>query len=732
MYKLIIPLGMFLLPNLTYAQDTSVIKLDEYIISANKFKENKKNVAQQIQVTDNKEITRMMPQTSAVMLEQTGNIFVQKSQMGGGSPVLRGFEASRVLLVVDGVRMNNAVYRTGHLQNAITIDPNILDRTEVLYGPSSTLYGSDALGGVIHFITKQPVFSDNDKLLPKVNAMTRYSTAYGEFTSHADFNLGLKRFASLTSVTYSSFGDLRQGADRSPFNKDFGKRNEYVTSINGIDSIVANSDPNVQKYSGYNQIDFMQKFSFKQKEHIIHGLNLQYSTSSDIPRYDRLTDVRNGKLRWAEWYYGPQERLLASYTFHASDLNGWFDEIKAGINYQKIEESRHQRQARASELESRIENIDVASYNIDLRKNKGGHELSIGTEGQYNKVQSMAHTTGVSNNETKPLDTRYPDGGSTMMNAAVYAQHIYKIIPGKLLLNDGLRFNYVSLRSEFKDKTFFPFPYDVAEQKNTALSGNLGLVYMPHYNWRFTLNGATGFRAPNVDDMGKVFESAGGEQLIVPNPDLKPEYTYNIDAGISFLKNDKIKIEATGFYTWFRNAIVTDRFQLNGADSVLYDGGMTTIVANQNKARAWLYGCNVGLTAALAKDVVFYSTINYTYGRFYDQHNTEVPLDHIPPVYGKTGIRYNPGKLNTEFFVLYNGWKQLKDYNPYGEDNLQYATPEGMPSWYTLNLRAGYEISKNFYVETALENILDKSYRVFASGINAPGRNFVVSLRGRL
>lgn len=731
MHKLILPLGIFLLPIVIHAQDTSIIKLDEYVISANKFKENKKNVAQQIQVTDNKEITWIMPQTSAVMLEQTGNVFVQKSQMGGGSPVLRGFEASRVLLVVDGVRMNNAVYRTGHLQNVITVDANILDRTEVLYGPSSTLYGSDALGGVIHFITKQPVFSDNEKLLPKVNALARYSTAYGEFTGHADFNLGVKRFASLTSVTYSSFGDLRQGAGRSPFNKDFGRRNEYVTRINGTDSIVVNKDPNIQKYSGYDQIDLLQKFSFKQKENIIHGLNLQYSTSSDIPRYDRLTDVRNGRLRWAEWYYGPQERLMAAYTFHAFDLKGWFDEVKAGLNYQKIGESRYQRQVGAPELESRIENIDVTGYNIDLRKNSGVHELSIGMEGQYNKVKSNAYTTAVANNETKPLDTRYPDGGSNMMYAALYAQHIYKITPGKFLLNGGLRFNYVSLRSEFKDKTFFPFPYDVAEQKNNALSGNLGIVYLPHHNWRFTLNGSTGFRAPNVDDLGKVFESAGGEQLIVPNPDLKPEYTYNIDAGITFLKNDKIKVEATGFYTWVRNAIVTDRFQLNGSDSILYDGGMAAVVANQNKAHAWLYGYNVGLTAALVKDVVFYSTINYTYGRFYDQANTEVPLDHVPPVYGKTSLRYNPGKLSTEFYVLYNGWKLLKDYNPYGEDNLQYATAEGMPSWYTLNLRAGYEISENFYVETALENILDKNYRAFASGINAPGRNFVISLKGR-
>ncbi|NJN34367.1 MAG: TonB-dependent receptor plug domain-containing protein [Saprospiraceae bacterium] len=72
---------------------------------------------------------------------------------------MRGFEASRVLLVVDGVRMNNLIYRSGHLQNAITVDQNMLDRVEVLFGTASTVYGSDALGGVVHFFTKKPLLN---------------------------------------------------------------------------------------------------------------------------------------------------------------------------------------------------------------------------------------------------------------------------------------------------------------------------------------------------------------------------------------------------------------------------------------------------------------------------------------------------------------------------------------------------------------------------------------------
>jgi hemoglobin/transferrin/lactoferrin receptor protein len=733
-YRYLLPL--FSLLSLTaHAQqaDTSrQLKLDEFVFSANKFQENKKNVAQSIQVISRKQIEWMMPQTSAVMLEQTGNVFVQKSQLGGGSPVLRGFEASRVLLVIDGVRMNNAIYRAGHLQNAVTVDNNLLDRVEVMYGPASTLYGSDALGGVIVFKTKDPQLSISGKPQTSANAMYRFSSAYDEHTGHVDFNIGLKKIAFLTSVTYSKFGDLRQGAYRNPFYDSFGVRNQYIDRINGIDSIVNNADPNVQKYSGYSQVDVMEKILFRQNDKLSHTVNLQYSTSSDVPRYDRLTDVRNGKLRWAEWYYGPQERLMAAYQFNAIKLNGFVDEIKAGINYQSIEESRHQRERGKNGLQSRIENVDVVGYNVDLRKFAGKHELTFGTDGQYNNVKSTAHTTDITTGGTSRLDSRYPSGGNKMFYGAVYAQHFFKIKADKLILNDGLRFNYTSLKSTFGDTAFFKFPFSEASQRHTALSGNLGLVYLPSRRLRFALNGSTGFRSPNIDDLVKVFESAGGVQLIVPNENLKPEYTYNADLGITYLHQDWLKLEATGFYTWFKNAIVVDRFLYNGMDSIVYGGKQTAVVAAQNKARAYLYGFNAAATAELRPDITLYGTINFTYGRYYNQQEVEAPLDHVPPVFGKASINYHPGKFNAEFFVLYNGWKYMKDYNPYGEDNQQYATPKGMPEWYTLNLRAGYRINRYLGIEMALENILDYNYRTFASGISAPGRNFVCTLRGNL
>ena len=138
-------------------------ELSEVTLSISKSRVKKSRVAEKIEVITKKEIEFLAPQTTADLLAATPGVRVQKSQGGGGSPVIRGFEANRVLLVMDNVRMNNAIYRSGHLQNAITVDPQSLERTEVIFGPSSVIYGSDALGGIVHFYTKNPKIN-NKKL----------------------------------------------------------------------------------------------------------------------------------------------------------------------------------------------------------------------------------------------------------------------------------------------------------------------------------------------------------------------------------------------------------------------------------------------------------------------------------------------------------------------------------------------------------------------------------------
>lgn len=719
----------------TAQTDTLVQKnLEEVIVYTSKFAEKKKNIAQPIDVITAKTIARYNAQNMGDLLINTGQLYVQKSQQGGSSPVIRGFEASRVLLVVDGIRLNNAIYRSGHLQNVITIDQFMLDRVEVLYGPGSTLYGSDALGGVVHMRTRDPQLSQLGKTLFTSQVVTRFSTANKERTLHSSQQIGGKKWGWLQSVTVSDFGDMRMG-DRYPKKyPDFGRRTQYIETINGVDQLVTNNDDRIQKFSGYKQWDMLGKLLFKPRPDQTHLLNLQHSNSTNVPRYDRLQDRKTfpgigNTLRWAEWYYGPQTRWLAAYEWSVKNLKA-IDELRFNLNYQHVKESRNQREYLAyTQFDSRREAVNIAGFTLDIREKWRRHELTLGADGQLNTINSVADRTNLITGAVTPISTRYPDGNNRMILAGLYGQHLYKSGNGKWILNDGLRLQYVGLHSTLANNAFFNFPFTSIDQRQRALTGNLGIVHFPSTPIRLAANLASAFRAPNIDDAARIFESSSNaRRLIVPNPTVKPEYTYTADINFQY-KSKKIKMELGGFYTLFRNAIALAPFRLNGQDSVLFDGVMALVIANQNTRKAFVRGFNYRVDLALAKGLNWETTVTSTYGRFINPDKSLKPLDHIPPVFGRSGLLYQKEELTWEFFVLFNGTKRIKDFNPDGEDNGQYATPDGMPSWYTLNIRTEYRIGKSLTLQAGIENLLDRNYRYFASGFSAPGRNIFMTIR---
>ncbi len=702
------------------------VPLREAIVSANRVSQSRTAVAQSVQVLRRAQMEQINAQTTADLLINSGLAFVQKSQQGGGSPVLRGFEASRVLMVVDGVRLNNAIYRSGHLQNIISMDNASLDRAEVIFGPASTVYGTDALGGAICFFTKNPTLSDGG-FKTTGSAFARYGSVNEEKTAHADISLADRHFGSFTSFTYSDFGDLRMGEKEgsAPF---FGKRDFYVERINGKDSLVKNSDPYLQKFSGYTQHDLLQKFVV-QNDNVRHTLNVQYSNSTDIPRYDRLTD-RSGSsgLSSAEWYYGPQQRLMVAYALSVSEL-GWFNGgLRTTLSWQDIEESRHNRNFGAPNRTDRVERLDVLGLTANAQRNWGRQSLQLGLDGQYNDVVSTAQRINVNTGDTLAQFTRYPDGGSQMSNAAVYATHHWHSANEAWAFSEGARVGFAGLSATFRDTSFFPFPFSTVEQRNPVASGSLGAVWRGAKRWRVAVNAATGFRVPNVDDLSKVFDSQPGS-VIVPNPDIKPEKTYNLDLSVTYQIADRLRWETSGWLTAFRDAIVTDVFQFGGQDSILYDQVMSRVLANQNKRNARIFGFSSNLDADLHKKLAAYASFTYTRGDIRLAEGGTKPLDHIPPVYGRIGAKWHTTRATAEAFVLWNGQKKIQDYSLNGEDNEQYAPADGMPAWTTLNLRGSYRFGKHLTVQAGVDNLLDIQYRTFASGINGPGRNVFVTLR---
>lgn len=718
-------------------------QLDEVVLSVFKKKEKTTRIAEQTFAITKADIFKEAPQTSADLLASVPGIKVQKSQFGGGSPVLRGMESNRVLLVVDGVRMNNAIYRKGHLQNSITISPSLLERTEIVFGPSSVIYGSDALGGVIHYYTRVPKTSEKEEL--KSEFFSRFGTVNKEITTNVSAELRFKKWASFTSVSYSSFGDLQMGKNRSHGFSDWGLVTHYSENIgaNFFANPTVNSDVNIQRNTGYTQKDVLQKVFIPLSKKTNLSFNIQYSTSSDIPRFDKLMELKSGALKFAEWYYGPQERFLAATQLAINPSKKWLDKGTFTFAYQNIKESRVQRKFGSFERLYRNENVNVYSVNGDftvpLTKEKN-RNFSYGFEYAYNDVNSTPEGKIISVSSNKVVgssgsfnvQSRFPDGGSSYISTAIYTDY-RQDISSKSTLNTGVRLTNTTLKATWVDQTFINLPQTNIKLKNSAFTATIGYVYKPSVNWQINSVISSGFRSPNIDDVGKVREKNG--KVTIPNINLRPEFAYNAEIGFQKYFNNKTFI--LGFNTYYT---LLDNYITREADgtTIMYDGELGNVVKNVNKNRAFVTGYTASYQGRINQNWRTSGFITYTKGRTFD---TDEPMSSIPPLFGRFEVSYRKNKVELSANYRFNAKKDITSYNiTEGIDN-HVQTPivnssatndvekyYGTPSWFTVGLNGKYSVNQNFSIQGALSNLFDEHYKEFASGVSAPGRNFSVAI----
>lgn len=706
------------------------LTLEATIISANRFEQDKKEVPQKISTIKASEIALQNPQTTADMLGTSGEVFIQKSQLGGGSPMIRGFATNRVLLTVDGVRMNSAIFRSGNVQNVINLDALALDKTEVLFGPGSVMYGSDAIGGVMNFYTMKPILSSTDRLADKVNVFTRYSSANSEKTGHFDFTLGGKKLSMLSSLTYSDFDHLRQGS-KGP---DEFLRPTYAATINGKDTLLSIPDPLVQKPSGYYQWNYLQKFRYKPSEKWDFIYAFHYSQIGAYARYDRLVrpGSKNIGLRSAEWNYGPQIWALNQFTAENTSDELLYDKLRLTVAHQYFKESRIERDFGKSTRYTRTEDVEAWSGNLDLEKSLAeNHKLFYGLEFVRNLVGSFGVQKNVSSGFVSPASTRYPNG-SDWTTLGAYLNHRFKVNE-KLTFQSGVRYTKYAINATF-DTTFFKFPFTDVYINSGSLTGSIGAVYIPEKTWIVSVNTATGFRAPNIDDMGKVFDSNPGS-VVVPNPNLKSEYSYNIDLGLAKVIAGRVKVDVTGFYTYLDNALARTNFQFNGQDSILYNGTLSQVQAVTNTSYGEVLGIQAGIDIALPAGFSIGSKYNFMKGLEHYPNGTSSRLNHTPPNFGISRLSYKRKKLMAEIYTQYNGKVLNKDLS-IGEATTDYLMAKDtdgkpwFPGWMTWNVKTAYHFNQYISLSGGIENIGDIRYRPYGSGISAPGRNFILALKG--
>ncbi|MGB1449041.1 MAG: TonB-dependent receptor [Flavobacteriaceae bacterium] len=724
-------------------------QLAEIVLSVARTAEQSKKIAEKVSLINQKTIVEESPATGADVLLLAPGVRLQKSQGGGGSPVLRGFEANRVLLVVDGIRLNNAIYRSGHLQNAITVDPNSIERIEVIYGSSSVGYGSDALGGVVHYYTKTPKINNSKRYTGAFSS--RYNSALNALIHHIEAEVSYKKWASYTSLTYSSFGELRMGKNRTHGFDDWGlvpfysKNNEETF----FPTPTVNSNPTLQKNTGYTQVDFMEKLVFNLPKASQVVLNFQLSNSSNIPRFDKLNEYRDGSLRFAEWYYGPQKRLLFSPQLKLFPKKQLLYKGTITTAFQAIEETRVQRKFNSLTRESQNENVKVFTVNGDFEMaKKENSSIVYGFELVNNRITSMAEAKDLvvngnnitSFNNFRAIPTRYPSDGSHYTTAAVYGNFRLDLSP-KTTLALGGRFTTTRLKANWKETALIDSNLGQIDTKNNAITGSFSVSYRPQTAWRLNLLFSSGFRSPNVDDLGKIRENKG--MLLVPNPNLKPEYVYNIDGGIAYVPKDKnMQFNLRLYHSSLQDYIGRIAYTITSDQTTLapttveFMQDIVTTQANTNIGNGRIYGASFEGGWQPVEGLEATAFLTYTQAA---KNEMIGPLPSILPFYGGASLRYSKEALQLSLRNRFNSEKAPQAYSLGGEDGLE-ETPlisnegespvfAGSPKWSIFSFNASYQIRERIVLNLALENIFDIHYRTFASGISAPGRSLIAGTR---
>lgn len=746
----------YLINNPTIFLDEKVVSLDEIVVGANKWEEKEYENPQQILSIKSEDIENSLPRTTADLISNTGEIFVQSSQMGGGSPMIRGFAANQILLVVDGVRMNNAIYRNGNLQNILSIDPNNIESAEVIFGPGSVIYGSDALGGVMDFHTRTPHFSDEKSL--HGDASLRFSTATGEGMGSFHLNYETKRISWIGSATYSSYQDLIAGGWYSKEEDKFGQRKFFVSTENEKDIIHSNFENlEIQKYSGYQQFSTQQKLRYKINNKLELLYSFQFTNTSNIPRYDRLTELNaiednNGKTidvtsedilsifnnnliteygnttpKFSEWYYGPQYWMLNSLKWSWSSKTQLFDNFKAIIAYQKVKEDRHNRKFESEKRLNDFVGVNVWSLNIDLIKEVNSKfDIAYGLEGTINTVNSKAHYYHINTGRVEATLPRYAGGGSNYATLGGYGLGRYHF-NSSLTASLGMRYSHTYIQADYTDVVSqnLQLPYDHFYYDVGSLTGSLGLAYHTK-KWQLSTQFAKGFKAPNIDDIAKVYNPSK-DNLVVPNTNLKPTDVYTLDTKVERKIGENMLFSMVGFYSWLQNAMVRGPYQYQGQDSIVIEKEKYAVFALQNTGKAEIYGYTINVKTAISQHFSVVGTFTQTYGE--DLVNKE-NLRHIPPAFGKISINYATSRLHLGLNSMFSGGIPFNELAPSEREKPYLYSHSGALPWWILNFQSNFRLQDFAEIHFNISNIFDKSYRTYSSGINASGRNISIGLKG--
>ncbi|MDC1028801.1 TonB-dependent receptor [Schleiferiaceae bacterium] len=709
----------------------SVLNIQEVVIRANRMEQQYQKTAQEVRSIDAKQLDQQFQATTADALAIDPNVFIQKSQAGGGSPMIRGMSTSRVLVMVDGIRMNNAIFRSGNVHNVISVDGESVSNMEISLGPGSVLHGSDALGGVMHINTYDAHFGDSTEILQSLVFTLSNQNAQLSRRPNFRINYGGLNWAGMTSLTYTQYHDIRMGQrilSWTPASHLSNTQLNYLpTTIGSIDTVRTPEDDRVQYNTSYEKRNITQKFKVRIAERTTFKSGLHVSLTGDVNRYDRFTEMMNGRPKYAQWNYGPQAWIMSYLSIENRDKTAISDWMKFTLSGQYFEESRKTRKFKAPVGRVQREQVYINQINFDASKKISNKSTVLyGAEFIGNNLTSTAHHYHYMNTDsTWNAQSRYANG-SHWISGSIFA-HYDTDFSKHIAFSAGSRINGISMYTPISFRGF----NEDARLKFLAPSAEMGITYHKP-SFKYFLNLSSGFRAPNIDDASKVFDSQPGA-VIVPNSNLREERLYSAELGAKQKLGKSWVVDASFYYSFLDNALERAPYTFMGSDSINFDGELSQVLAVQNLDYAWIWGYQFGVRTDISENLNWMIHWAHPFGK----DSQGYTLRHVSPFNATSNFSFHKNKWRSNLILRYNGAIDAEDI-PFSERSKthMYALNDNgevyTPAWYTINLHASYVFNKNILVRGGIDNIMDVQYRGYASGIVAPGRSLFISLRGSI
>jgi outer membrane receptor protein involved in Fe transport len=644
------------------------VMFEKQVVSANRVKESAWRVPGEISVVRPEDQPERAVMQTSDWLKEEAEVLIQKTNLGGGSPVIRGMSGNRVLMMVDGFRLNNATYRLGLNQYLNTVPGGMLDQIEVLSGPTGVQYGSDGLGGTVHLRSADP----------------------------ADQKPGLGYQGSLSS------------SDGSNSHRLSGNTHVGLLSIAGhfqthrYEDLKAADPVDEQNATGFEAWDSSLNLTYRVNDHSRLRMINQYSRADDVPRTDRILSGRD-----LLWNYNPQIQQFHGLRWETTPLNKFADRYDVGVAYMRQEEGTERISSSRPERQTNVLNIiDTFQANATFDKVLGKWRFVYGIDGQWDAVDSSGERIDVGTGETVPDTPKFPSDAAYESFGAFVSGTIATGEDHNLRL--GLRQTWVSLEGTLTE------PIGFVSQSNSELTPSAAWT-LDRGNWLWSLNVSQGFRAPNLEDALAIGPANGG--FDAPNPNLEPENLWSYETTFRW-RTQRSLIEFSGYTSRYEDLM--EKVPGTYLGSPTFDGEPVSILDNVGEAR--VDGASIAFQQYLGKRVTLRTDAAYTHGTATD---TDQPMRRIPPFRGNLKLTWQHARW---IFASHLTWADRQDRLSPGDIRDNRIPDDGTPGYGALHLRSRYQINDQIAINLALENVTDKLYRIHGSGIFEPGRRLFLEL----